>query len=79
MSLPNGMKWEDDKARGAVPSVEGKQTRYTLLRGVRWLQLEDILLSGTYLLPIRHRAHAELIIRAIEAPETLTLVEEAME
>ncbi len=79
MSLPNGMQWEEDGDDGyAVWGVEwdyyfepdkrsepeGPGSYYASYKG------DDD--SGRH---VESRAHAELIIRAIEAPQTLRVEE----
>lgn len=76
MSLPNGMEWfEDDHNLWHVWSPETNWDYYyseeyeTPRFYVGWHGSE----SGAR--PVRDKAHAELIIRAIEAPETLEVKE----
>ena len=73
MSLPKGMKWDNDS------KTEGKRTRYSLRVVNRtWLDLEDYEFGDIPSVPFNGTlAHAELIIRAIEAPETLEVKDES--
>ena len=70
MSLPKRMKWDGRN------ETEGQRMSYQL-ESKHWLALEDYEFSGVFKIPYDGTlAHAELIIRAIEAPETLEVKDE---
>ena len=71
MSLPKGMKWDNDS------KTEGERTRYSLRRNSHWVEIEDYEMGGILRIPYDGTlAQAELIIRAIEAQETLEVKDE---
>ena len=78
MSLPKGMEWKEETGHPL-------ERRYFTCVGVTGTSrfayqdgyLDMTILGRESLLDVRDRAHAELIIRAIEAPETLEIREES--
>ena len=85
MSLPNGMKWLDvvDPVSGDTHSFveheEGEIIGYELVQSIDmprlYLSLKIVAKDGM-LNRIISEAQAELIIRAIEAPESLEVKDE---
>ena len=78
MSLPNGMKWEEDGDDGYA--IWGVKWDYYFEPDVRSEPEGPGIYYASYKgtddsrRHVESRAHAGLIIRAIEAPETLTVI-----
>ena len=76
MSLPKGMKWVDtaQKLDGDSHAEVWSMNDFQLyeFRGERKLYFFD----GRLICCVMNRAQAELIIRALEAPETLAVKDE---